>query len=259
MKLKTVKGKVLAGVLAVGVVSSAGIAFANTNAGEALSNWFDGKYNSATESIESQVTDYAKGFLPELAERQEDHKDHVTNSVNVKKSYEIRTGKDDITNAKDSHLESLGSTKAEIMKEMGPKFYNEVFRPGKAEIDAAASQGLEYATNDLTRYSEGAGQDAVDEVTQTLNEAKDDAVSELEAAIEDAKAEITAKLDEEEAGAVHGLKGQVDIAVNDLKQNVNDLVKELVKEQHAIVADAAKELRNNAKAALDDVVSGIDG
>ncbi|SET08800.1 hypothetical protein SAMN05216389_105118 [Oceanobacillus limi] len=257
IKLKTVKGKIIAGAVTVGVVSSVGFAFANTDAGEQLQQWYDAAFGNTVDSIEDEVTEYGEGLMPELEDEYNGMKEDATADINATRDSEITSAEDAIDAAKASHLESLGSTKEEILSGMGQQFYQDVFLPGYFEITALANEAEEFATNDLTDYTGAKGEEAVENVTDALNTARDGAVQELEDAIEAAKGAIESELANQEEITARNLKNQVDFAVRDVREAVNNLLDELVEEQQSIIADAAAELENEAIDALDEVVAGL--
>ncbi|GGA79271.1 hypothetical protein [Ornithinibacillus halotolerans] len=258
MKLKTVKGKLIAGAVTVGLVSGIGFTFANTDAGGKLSDWYDAAFNNTAASIESQVSEYAEGKIPEIEERMAQNEEYVTENLTVKKNSEARIHKNEINKAKESHLAALESEKQEILDDMGRKFYQEVFLPGLNQIQTAAAEGLEQATTSLTGFTNEKSEEVIGDLTNQLNTARDNAVAELEAAIEEAQAEIRAALESQEESSVYSLTQRVNLAVSDLKQSMNDISKALVQEQFALIEATAEQLTNDAKDALDNVVAGAD-
>ncbi len=255
---KKLKGKVIVGVLVFGLImSGAGLAFANTDAGAALKAWYDGMFNQSVDTIEDEVTAYGESKLPELQEEYENLKSEA--GIDIDLSRELATGEslEKIIQAKLDHLGSLDESKREILSNIGYQYYN-VFLDGYGEIQQKAEEGLAYATDDLTAYTGELGQAAVDEMTGDLNAAKDEAVQELEEAIRQAQEELGAAISENEEITIRNLKNQVDWSIEELRNQVTELLAGLVEEQKTIIIATAQQLEDDAKAAMDDVVSGIN-
>lgn len=257
LKLGTLKGKLVAGALAVVVLASAGVAYASTDAGANLKQWYDGMFSTTVDNVEAQTDAYKDSKLPGLAEEYEGLKSDASLDIDLTRTTETGESLEAIVNAKLSHIESLDESQQEILANMGLQFYN-VMLDGYFEIERLGEEGLAYATNDLTTYTDQLGQDAVNQLTGDLGTAKDNAVTELEDAVREAKEQLAQELDSNEEITVRNLKNQVDWAIEDLRASVTELLTGLVEEQQTIIVAKAQELEDNAKAALDDVVSGIN-
>lgn len=257
-KLKNVKLKVVVGVVAGGIIlSGVGFVFANTDAGIALKQWYDRMFQQTVGNIEEDVQAYGDSKTSDLLDEYERLKNDA--SLDIDLSRETATGQslEEIVNAKLNHLNSLDQSKQEILAEIGLQFYN-VFLDGTFQIQRKAEEGLDYARNDLTTYTNKLGEQAVNQLTVDLTMAKDEAVADLEGAIRQAQDELAAALEEQEEITTRNLKNQVDWAIEDLRKNVAGLLDQLVKDQQDIIVATAQQLEDDAKAALDDVVSGIN-
>jgi hypothetical protein len=126
------------------------------------------------------------------------------------------------------------------------------------EIIRNTNKGLEYATNDLGIYTAELGNEAIGQMTNDITAVKDNAVADLENAIRQAQETLGAELETQEEITTRNLMNQVNWAVDDLRKNVVEVLDGLVTEQEAVIIAKAKELENEAKAALDEVVSGIN-
>lgn len=256
-KGKSLKTKIIAGVVAVGVISGSGVTFANTDAGSNLRAWYEGMFGQTVSSIEADVTAYGESKLPELQAEYEALKGEA--QVDIDLSRELATGEslEEIINAKLSHLDSLDAEERAILENIGAEFYN-VFLDGYFEIQRLQGEGLAYATNDLTSFTGDISQEAQDQMTTDINTARDNAVQELEDAIREAQEAIGAELANQEEITTRNLKNQINFHINGLRSQVTELLEGLVAEQEAIIIAKAQELEDEAKAALDDVVNGIN-
>ncbi|WP_373894292.1 hypothetical protein ACUL41_00655 [Virgibacillus natechei] len=254
--LGTMKGKVLAGTMAIGLVAGGGFALANTDAGEQLRAWYDGQFNTAVEQAEGEAGEYMDGQMSESYEEYEGLKGDATSDINQTRDSEIAGSEDAIAAARDSHIGDVEATRQELLDEAGLAFYN-VLLDGYFEIDRITEEWSGYAANELPGYTEGVGDSAVAHVNKELDAAKEGAVTELEEAISQAQEELQSDLDSRSDNLTNELKKQVDWNIDDVRVAVTDLLDELVQEQQTIVANAAQLKEDEAKSALDDVVAGI--
>ncbi|MFA1821917.1 hypothetical protein ACDX78_17330 [Virgibacillus oceani] len=255
--LGSLKGKIIAGTLVVGVVSGSSFAFANTDAGENLRAWYDDMFGQSVDTIEADTEAYMDDQVPGLIDEYEALKDEA--GVDIDLTRETATGEslDEIVAAKLSHIEAIDEEKAEILAGMQLQYYN-VMLDGFFEIETVTGEWLNYATNDLTAFTGDTGEAALNEMTTDINTASDDAVQELEAAIQNAQDELAAAIESNETVTIDNLRSQVDWAIEDLRDEVEALLAGLVEEQQNIIIAAAEDLEEDAINALDDVVSGIN-
>lgn len=256
MKLKTIKSKVIAWAVAVVVISGSSVVYANTESGEWLKNWYNGMFNQTVESIDQDVDAYTEAQMPGVMEEYEALKSEA--AIDIDLTRELETGKslEEIVTTKLDHIESLDAEEQEILANIGLEFYN-VFLDGYFEIERLESEGLSYATNDLTAYTTDVGEDAVTQLTDDLTTAKNNAVSELEEAIRQAQERLAQELENQEEITTRNLMNQVDWAIEDLRVAVTELLNTLVAEQEAIIVAKAQELEDEAKAAMDEVISSM--
>ncbi|WP_042146823.1 hypothetical protein [Paucisalibacillus sp. EB02] len=256
-KGKSLKKKIIAGVVAVGVISGSGVAFANTDAGANLRAWYEGMFGQTVSSIEEEVTAYGESRLPALQAEYEALKGEAL--VDIDLSRELATGEslEEIINAKLSHLDSLDAEEQAILENIGLEFYN-VFLDGYFEIQRLQQEGLAFATNDLATYTGEISQAAQDEMAVDINTARDEAVQELEDAIRAAQEAIGSELANQEEITTRNLKNQIEFHIRELRGQVTTLLDSLVADQEAIIVAKAQELEDGAKAALDEVVNGIN-
>ncbi|WP_062350280.1 hypothetical protein [Bacillus kwashiorkori] len=257
MFLKTVKGKIVAGVATVGLLGGVGFAFANTDAGEQLRNWYEAQFNQSKAKVEAATDQYIQERTGELQAEYNDAKSNAGNDIDTKGNEESGRVQSEIENAKNSHLAALDGAKQEIMDSMGLQFYN-LFQEGYLKIVQKANEAENFATNDLSAFTSQKGEAAIQKLTSEINTAKDAAVQDLQAAIEAAKAELTSELLTAEAYTKTSLQNQVDWAIEDLRETVEGIIADFVLAQQELIADAAAQLEAEAKAALDEVVSGIN-
>src|SRR5699024_11831572 len=103
------------GSFAVVLGSGAGLGVANTNAGEALKNWYDGMFDQAVEESLDEVEEYGEGQVSGLEEDLRDAMDDAQASIFNTRDAETESSLSEIERAKQAHLESLIEEKGEIL------------------------------------------------------------------------------------------------------------------------------------------------
>jgi len=257
MKKKSLKNKIIAGTVAVGLISGTGFAFANTNAGEALKDWYDGMFNQAVADSEGEVDEYTEGLIPGLNDELEGLKDDAATSIFDTRDAETDSSLSEIEKAKQAHLEALTAEHGEILGYMEQQFFD-VYMDNWLEMQDMASDAAANAGSDLESLTGETGEESLQHVTTELTSAKDGAVQELEDEIEKAKKELAEGLDFHSDKLTNNLTKEIDFAVDAVRETVTNLKVELVEEQQAIITAKAQELEEDAKNSLDDVVSGIN-
>src|SRR5699024_632277 len=234
-----------------------GFAFANTNAGEALKNWYDGMFDQAVEESLDEVEEYGEGQVSGLEEDLQDAMDDAQASIFNTRDAETESSLSEIERAKQAHLESLIEEKGEILGYMEQEIF-EVYMDNWLEIQALAAEGAAYAGEELTLHTGEKGEEALQHVTDELTLASDNAVQDLEDAIEQAKQEIEAELDSNQEFLTNNLKKEIDFSVEALQTTITTVKEELVLEQQEILVVHAAELEEDAKNSLDEVVNGMN-
>lgn len=258
MNLKmTVKKKMAAGAISVGLLSGIGLAFANTDAGGALKTWYSGIFNNASAEVTDSIDQYVMDQREDLLAEYDGMKAGAGQSIDMTRDSEIAGSTTAINNAKISHLNSLDAAKVKILAGMDKQF-TDLFIHEHGRIQEAGDRALQAAEADLNRYTDNKGSAAIEEVTTQLNAVKEQAVSDLEQAIANAKSEITAQVETEKTSTVNSLKTHVDQKIDNVFDEIHGIILDLVAAQEALIEAKAAELEAEAKTALDDVVSGIN-
>lgn len=253
----TVKKKMAAGAISVGLLSGIGLAFANTDAGGALKTWYSGIFNNASAEVTDSIDQYVMDQRDDLLDDYNGMKAGAGESIDFAKNFEIGESSAAINNAKQSHLDSLGAAKAQILEGMEQQF-DAVHQREYLRIQEAGDRALQAARADLTSYTGTKGTAAIEEVTTQLNAVKEQAVADLGQAIANAKSAITAQVETEKASTVNSLKLHVDQKIEDVFDEIHGIIGDLVAAQEALIEAKAAELEAAAITALDDVVSGIN-
>jgi len=254
--IKTVKGKVIAGTLAFGLVAGGGVAFGASDAGGNLKAWYDGQFGSTSQAGINEVATYAGSKAGGLATEYEGLKSAATTSINTTGETATAVGTENINQQSAEHIAAINQQKATIEGYMAGQF-EELSNLATGLINKAGAAGLQAATSDLTSHTGAKGGAALTAVTTELNGVKGDALTQLTSAIGTAKSDLQAQLATEKASTVTEIKGLIDAKIIELRGEITTIKNNLVKAQQDLITAKASELEKAAKREMQSVVDGI--
>ncbi|MCT8140015.1 hypothetical protein H1D32_21395 [Anaerobacillus sp. CMMVII] len=268
--LKTVKGKIAAGVLTVTLVSGGmGVAFANTNAGEQLERWYTELFSSKKVEMENDVNIYGLSLVEDL---KNDKNQLITDSnLDVSEAGSTETGRVEgqITSALGTHKTDISNMANDITKWAGGKggqanagliFHNlkdwRAYYEGV--VDGVISQQKAKAMTEVLNAIAGQGETSITNLETAVESARSAAVLDLEAAILKAKTDIEGLLDDKaKTDGVDKLTNYIDIKVAAAKKEIEDTASDLVEEIKESILELGAELERDAIQDLQDLVDGI--
>ncbi|WML41463.1 hypothetical protein RCG19_07385 [Neobacillus sp. OS1-2] len=253
---KSFKTKVLSGAVAVGLLSSVGVAFASTDAGTNLQNWYNSQFGKSAASIQTQTTDYAVKKAPALINEYNGLRSAAVTSINGTKTAETAAANTAITNAKNEHLDALAAQKLAIQNHLQSQF-DGIQQAADTIIGQVGLLAIDFANKDLTKLTGDKGSAAKTQLTNELNASSQQAVSDLQAAIVAAKADLQKQLDDASASRVDNIKHIIDRKIDELRGTITAKKNDLVKAQQDLIAAKAQELQAKAEADLAAAVAGI--
>lgn len=253
----TFKTKLIAGTTAVALFSGAGLAFANTSAGDVFKSWYDGQFGKAEANVNQQVLNYASS-------KERDARSYY-NAELSKLNTQIDTERNDQTSAKSDamdakaqgHIDSMNAEKQAIMDGMEGQF-NDLENEVKGIMDYAAGEIKTAADTHFKGKADAAGNAAFTALQTDLNKAKGDANKKLSDAINAAKGEVTTALNTNKAASVTELKKYLDDVYAQLKLDVTAIVNGYVTAQKDRLAAEATKIEGESTNELDAIVSNIN-
>ncbi|SES30930.1 hypothetical protein [Psychrobacillus sp. OK032] len=255
--IKTVKGKVIAGTVAVTLLAGSGVAFgAATDVGRNLITWYEGQFGKAGQAITTNVARDAASKAQGWATEYEGIKTAATNSINGTKTSEFSETSGAINTEKQKYINAVNSQKDVISKEMEKKF-NDISITFQAQIEQAGKLALSSATTDLTTHTGTKGTEALTSLTADLNGVTDQAKLDLLAAIKAAKDSLNLELRKETSATTAEIIDMIDAKINELRPLINAKKEELVVIQQGLITTKAQELETAAKDDLQEIVDGI--
>ncbi|KMJ56824.1 hypothetical protein AB685_20095 [Bacillus sp. LL01] len=252
------KKKLVAGTVAVGLVSGVGLTFASASEGSPLRQWYNGIFGNTQQSILADNQTAANEAFENWAANTEQLKVGAGLKINETMATELTRAGTEIMSVKEEHLASLDAEKLALLENMNYQVYQHIFLEGYVAIQNQGDAALGTVQQSFQDFTSETGQTAVNEMTQELTSAKESAVSELEDAIEQAKAELSAQLAMEEQVSRYNLEQQITFKLSDLREALTTIINGLVREQQNIITAKALELEEEAKASLDEVMESIN-
>lgn len=254
--MKSIKGKVVTGVVTLGLLSGVGVAFANTDAGQQLQNWYNGQIGKSTSKLAADTTGYATSKAPALAREYNGIKTEAEKGIKDAQNAKTTLASDSITSAAQTHINKVNVQKEKIADYMDDQF-DQIVTFANGVINQAGNEAYRIADHDLQKFTGQKGTKAQEEMTSELNNTKEQAKRDLQDAINSAKDTLQSQLDSETTAATNEIKTAIDDKITELRTMINNRVDELVEAQKQLIAAKAEELQKQAIAELDSVVDGI--
>ncbi|AYC29905.1 hypothetical protein [Paenisporosarcina cavernae] len=254
--LKTLKSKVIAGTVTVGMLSGVGVAFGASDAGDNLQTWFNNQFGIASDSIEDQSVAYVQGQVGALASEYNGLKTGAGASIQTAGVNATTTTNTNVSNKAGEYIQDVNDMKAHIDTYLAGEF-DSLSNFAQGIINQAGTQALNYATTDLGTYTTAQGQTATTNMTTNINASTASTKADLQAAITAAKNDLQAQIDAETALTVQEIKDMIDAKIVQLRAQVTAVRDNYVTQQQAAITAAAQQLEASAIAELEAVVDGI--
>ncbi|MGE8203441.1 hypothetical protein ACQKP0_02675 [Heyndrickxia sp. NPDC080065] len=253
--LKSVKGKIVTGVVTIGLLSGVGAAFAYTDAGVKLQAWYDAQFKLSSKTVDKEAQDYSISKLMDFDTTYLSLKDSTEKDINEGKDFQINMVNKNINTEKNRQINLLNDKKAKIQAGMDAEFNLLVDKTNKSFNQAFDKVYSLYETK-LKKDTDTVGAAAMKEVESELTKSKDAAVKELKDAIAAAKAELQAQLDSKTTVAITDIKAAIDVKTKQISDLLTKKADEFLENQKRYIGDKAQELE---KAAIDELNKVVDG
>ena len=254
--MKSVKGKVIAGTVAVTLFAGAGAAFGASDAGTKLGNWFTGQFNLSKSELSSNVNSYVDGQKAAATTKYNAMKTGATTKIDDKRKTSTATANTNINKELEEHKKAIEKKKSELETYADTEF-RKLFEAEKKKIHDLGVEAARQADADMSAHTATQGTAALTTLNTELQATSDQAVVDLEAAIKAAKSGLQGKLDSNVTTNTEELKKIVDKEVADLLIWAQFMTNFMVQEQTDAIETAAKKIEGDAKKAMQDVVNGI--
>lgn len=255
--MKTVKGKVVAGTLALTLFAGAGVAFGASDAGTNLLSWYNSKFGVAQQEVIGGVKQNVTGKITKLAGEYQGLKTGATNSINKTGADEVAAKNTAIKAEAQEHIDAVNAQKNEIAGYMEVQF-NQLYDAANIIINTTGAEAVKYAEGDLEKHTVDKGSAALGSLNEDLNATTAKAVNDLTKAINDAKSSLQTQLNSEKTATKNEIIAAIDAKIIELRNTVTEKRNELVVIQQDLITKKATELEGQAFAKLDSIVSGIN-
>ncbi|WP_144510797.1 hypothetical protein [Bacillus sp. FJAT-22090] len=254
--IKTVKGKVIAGTVAVTLFAGSGVAFGASDAGIKIKAWYDVQFGKTSANVETNYQAYQKDKLDGFATEVKDLKENATKKIDEGAAKQIADKSKNINDQKNEHIDAIKGEKAKIEGYMDSQFKT-LSDAAKNKINSAADEALNSAEAEMLKHTNTEGAEALAFVQKEIKASTASAVDELKKAIADAKLDLQIELESKSTATVNELKGVIDTKINILIKNINLTTTKLVAGHNRIIMGQAEGLEQIAKKEMKDLVDGI--
>jgi hypothetical protein len=253
---KSVKGKVVAGVVSVGLLSGVGAAFANTDAGTQLQNWYNSQFSKASTGVKAAATLHGAGQVSGLTREYNTLKTGTGTAINDEKGLKTGEANTEIQAAAQSRIVNVNQ-QTDIIKGNMDQQFTDLFNDAQATINKAGDFAYAWAQKDLGKYTSDKGAKALADMDTELTATKKKAVDDLTAAITNAKNDLNAQLRSKSAATTVQINHAIDAKIAELRGLIQQKASDLVEAQKALIEKKSADYVKAAEGELDTVVDGI--
>lgn len=253
---KTLKSKIVIGAVSIGLVTVSGAAFASTNIGSNLQNWYNGIFKTSNESVAKDTAAYQKEKSSGLNKEYEILKRNELNEINGEKTIQVSNSAQAINDKSKKYINDTNIAKAEIVKGMDKQFEG-IYSLANAKIADAGTKAINYANTDLAASTSATGNQAVKEAEASIDASAAKAKTELESAIKEAKINLQAQIDTKKDATKKEINQAVDMKIAELRVLITNKANELTTIEKNKIHQAAVAKQKAAEEELESVINGI--
>lgn len=254
--MKSIKTKIVTGVVTVGLLSGVGAAFANTDAGTQLNTWYNTQFGKSASQIQSGATNHIVSKAGDLQREYNGVKRGVTDGINGERDAQVTGKTTAINNEKDQYIGQVTAKKTALSNGMAQQF-DAISVYASKIIDSTGTMAQNYANGELTKLAGNNGSAAISSVQTQLTAVQTQAKTDLETAITNAKNDLTLQLAGETQATTQEINKAIDDKIVELRGLINQKAKDLVDAQKTLIQAEANRLEGLAKTELENVVKGI--
>ena len=255
--LKTMKSKVIAGAVTVGLLSGGGVVLGATDAGAQIKDWYDAKFSVASQNVTTDSYNYASSKVPGLAAEYQGFKNNTSNKLKLKGEDQAKVSSDLIEKKSQAYIDEINGQKAHIESYLSNQF-DSLSSVAKGLIDQSGKDALNYANRDLASHANTEGQKAVTDVNVKVKDATAEATRKLQETIDGAKNSLQSKLDAEQTATTTEIKGMIDDEIIRLRTIITSTNNQLILKQEKLITMTAKGLLLAGQQELDGIVGNIN-
>ncbi|WP_427137762.1 hypothetical protein [Psychrobacillus psychrodurans] len=253
---RTVKRKLIAGAVVVGLISTTGVAFGATDAGAGLKGWYDSQFKKANTEVAIESAKHTTQKLLEFNNDTKELKTGATESINGTRDTETEAAKSSIHQESRDYINSVNSKKAEIQNNIDNQFKKIEDDANKA-ILAASKLTYSLAELDLKTQTSKEGKAALAFLNTEIEKETNKALSDLEWEIRTTKGFLQDLLNKKSSASIESINKTVDNEIARLLNLITKKTGELVTAQQTAISSKAAELEAAAKLKLEERVNAL--
>lgn len=253
----SLKGKIAAGLAAATLLSSTGVAFANSNAGAQFGIWAEGRILAAKNAISGALGTSTSNALSTLQTETNANQSTAVGEVNAAAQTESTTTQEAIQAKLNAHLTSLQSAYDQYAAGLGAQFDAFVSLQNNA-TQSSFSQKVADLSGQLTTAIKGAQAEGVNKVTEESLLKKSQATSELIAKINKVKGDLQALINAEQTSASTEVNAFLALQVTGANNALDGTIATLKAEAVEAFTAAGQSVEDSAILNFDKVISRLD-
>ena len=251
--INTVKGKVIAGVMAVALVSGGGAALGATDAGQGLKDWYNAQFNKTAGTVAANTLQHSVDGFSGFAGNVGELKLGATTSINGTRDVETSGSTDRIYQQGREYINSVNAEKAKIGETIDSQFA-EIERLAKKALNTTGKGALALAEFDLKKHTGNDGKAALAHLETEIDKTTAKSIGELEWEISTTKGYLLGLLNTKSGATIVNINEAVDAEITRILDLISAKTVELVDVQKGLISLKAQELELAAKATLEQRV-----
>ncbi|MED4204102.1 hypothetical protein [Neobacillus mesonae] len=256
MKIKSIKGKIAAGAIAVTVIGSSTFAFANTNAGSQFKAWGDAQIAAAKLAISDALAGSLKTAKDRIESKASANKNAAEGRINQAGTDEKAETKSNIEAKLKEHIDSLTSQLATFLATIGGDFNALVTAENNNTTSSLDGQYSALETN-ITIVLNEAKDTNVRDVTEQSLLVKGEATSKLIQEINRVKQELADEVASQKTAANNKVTTHLNDGVTRINGQLDSLISGLEIAARNSIANAGQDVEDSAAANFDRVINLI--
>ncbi|WP_144510798.1 hypothetical protein [Bacillus sp. FJAT-22090] len=253
---KTVKRKVIAGTVVVGLLSGTGVAFGATDAGAGLKSWYDSQFRKASIEVATTTGKHSVEKFLEFGKETQNLKEDATTDINTTRDFATTTATDSINVEKDKYINSVKTKKEEIENNIENEF-RKIEDKANSALKTTSKVAYGLAEYDLNKHTSAEGKEALKFLNNEIDKATNNALSELEKEINDTKAHLKTLLDKKSGATIESINKTVDDEITRILGLITTKTEQLVAAHQDAINKKAGELEAASKLKLEERVKEL--
>lgn len=240
------------------MVSGATVAFAGTDVGAQLQNWYTTQYSAAATSVGDTLIKYGSSLLPGVTTEKDNLQNGAVTAVANAGTEETSRAVGAIGTYKAGLTTALGTQQTSI-KEVMPTQFDTLVGDTNKQVQTALNIAANGASTQINRAINTQGVTSLGAVTTDVTAAQSTAVTALTNEISAAKSELQGLITTETTTANTELKTNLDTQIQVKREAITAATASLEKAKEDAITAEGQRIEGVAKGELDGLVTGIFG